>query len=111
MIYREMIEKRRMKEMESIRANAISKGKKVAELLKKKYGVRRVILFGSICKKAYIHRRSDIDLMVEGLKSDDILRAGFDAWVISKPFDVDIIPMEKAEKKIVEIAKKKGIEL
>jgi predicted nucleotidyltransferase len=100
MIYREMIEKRRIKEIESIRTDAIAKGEKVAELLKRKYGVRRVILFGSICQKAYIHRRSDIDLMVEGLKSDDFLRAGFDAWVLSKPFDVDIIPLERAETKI-----------
>lgn len=51
--------------------------------------------------------------MVEGIRSSDILRAGFgfDAWVVAVPFDVDIIPIEAAEERIIKIAVKEGIEL
>jgi predicted nucleotidyltransferase len=63
-------------------------------------------IFGSLCSKAYLHERSDIDLLVEGITSSDILRAGFNAWVV-----VDIIPIEVAEERIIKIAVKEGIEL
>jgi len=111
MILKEAIEKRQAEEIESIRANAMERAKRVAILLRKKYGAKRVILFGSLCSKAYLHERSDIDLLVEGIRSSDILRAGFDAWVVAEPFDVDIIPIEVAEERIIKIAVKEGIEL
>ena len=111
MILREAIEKRRAKEITSIRADAMKKARKAAELLKAKYGVRKVILFGSLCRKAYLHKASDIDLMVEGLKERDFLHAGFDAWMLTKPFEVDIIPAEKADEEIIEAAKREGIAL
>ena len=111
MILKEAIEKRQAEEIESIRANAMERAKRVAILLKEKYGAKRVILFGSLCRKAYLHERSDIDLLVEGIKTANILRAGFDAWMVSEPFDVDIIPMEVADERIIKIAVKEGIEL
>jgi hypothetical protein len=94
-----------------IRAHAKEKAKEAARVLKEKYGAKRVILFGSICYKKYLHKKSDIDLLVEGIKKEDFLRAGFAAWKAARPFDVDIIPVESAEKAIIEIAEKKGIEL
>jgi predicted nucleotidyltransferase len=111
MILKEAIEKRQAEEIESIRTNAMERARKVASLLKEKYGAKRVILFGSLCSKIYLHERSDIDLLVEGIKSSDILRAGFDAWVVAEPFDVDIIPTEVAEERMIKIAIKDGIEL
>ncbi|MEW6419567.1 MAG: nucleotidyltransferase domain-containing protein [Nitrospirota bacterium] len=111
MILKEAIEKRQAEEIESIRANAMEKARRVAILLKEKYGAKRVILFGSLCSKKYLHKRSDIDLLVEGIKTSDILRAGFDAWIVAEPFDVDIIPMEVAEEIIIKIAVREGTEL
>lgn len=111
MIYIEAIEKRQVEETASIRSDARNKAEAVARLLKEKYGVKRVILFGSICRNAYLHKGSDIDLMVEGLNMEDLLHAGFDAWTTAKPFDVDLIPMERAAGAIVENAKKEGIEI
>ncbi|MBI5893635.1 MAG: hypothetical protein HZB79_08310 [Deltaproteobacteria bacterium] len=52
MILREAIEKRRAKEITAIRADAMKKARKAAELLKAKYGARKAILFGSLCRKA-----------------------------------------------------------
>ena len=40
-----------------------------------------------------------------------MLRAGFDAWVVAEPFDVDILPIKVAEERINKTAVKEGIEL
>ncbi len=111
MIYTEIIIRKQREKIETIRAAAIDRAHKVASLLKEKYSAKRVILFGSLVRKTYLHERSDIDLLVEGLIIEDILHAGYDASIVARPFDVDIIPMEIADKKIVEIADKEGMEL
>jgi predicted nucleotidyltransferase len=111
MIFTYAIEKRQTEEAKTIRASAKERAIMAANLLKTKYGAKRVLLFGSICRNAYVHKRSDIDLLVEGLDSDDLLHAGFDAWMITRPFDVDIIPIERADKAIVENALREGVEL
>jgi predicted nucleotidyltransferase len=111
MIFKEAIQKRQAEEIKAIRSDAMDKAKKIAAMLKEKYGANKVILFGSIVKSDYLHEKSDIDLLVYGIKPEDFLRAGVDAWKISVCFDVDIIPAEKAEKTIVEIAEREGIEL
>jgi predicted nucleotidyltransferase len=111
MIYVKTIEKRSEEKIRSLRDRAIERARDVAELLKTRYGVKRVILFGSIPRSHYLHERTDIDLLVEGLSSEDFLRAGAEAWTVSGSFDVDIIPMERAEKAIVKAALRDGIEL
>ncbi len=111
MICVKTIEKRSEEKIRSLRARAKDRARDVAELLKTRYGVKRVILFGSIVRGHYLHERTDIDLLVEGLRAEDFLRAGADAWTVSGPFDVDIIPMERAEKSIVKAALRDGIEL
>lgn len=111
MIYSEAIEKRQLEKIASIRSDAMEKAKKIAAMLKESYGAKKVILFGSLVKSRYLHERTDIDLFVEGIKPEDFLRAGADAWAIARPFDVDIIPAERAEKAIIETAIKDGIEL
>ena len=111
MIYTRTIIKREKEGIDRLRTEARAGARKVAELLKNKYGAKRVILFGSLVSKKYLHKRSDIDLLVEGIEKDDFLRAGFDASVIAKPFEVDIIPIETADKEILERAKKEGVDL
>ena len=111
MILKKAIEKRQARETESIRRDAKDKAKKIASMLKEKYGAKRVILFGSIVKSSYIHKRTDIDLLVEGIKSNDFLRAGADAWTISSPFDVDIVPVERADQYLLSRALEEGVEL
>ena len=111
MICVKTIEKRSEEKVRSLRGLAIERARDIAELLRTRYGVTRVILFGSIAKGHYLHERTDIDLLVAGLRAEDFLRAGADAWTVSAPFDVDIIPMEHAEKAIVKTALKYGIEL
>lgn len=111
MINLKEIERQKNERVKHIRRDALKKAKKIAIMLKNKYGAKEVILFGSLSRKEFIHERTDIDLLVKGINLEDLLIAGIDAWKIALPFDVDIIPEEKAEHFIIKIAKKEGIRL
>jgi predicted nucleotidyltransferase len=62
----------------------------------KKYGVRRVILFGSLCREGRFHRGSDIDLAVEGLPPQKFFRAGADL-MMALDWPVDLKPLEEVD--------------
>lgn len=72
-----------------------------ARLLRERFGVRRVILFGSVAGQGpghgAWHERSDIDLAVEGLAPDDFF-AAYSACRDALPPDLelDLVPLEKA---------------
>ncbi|ACK67327.1 hypothetical protein PCC8801_3358 [Rippkaea orientalis PCC 8801] len=67
------------------------------ELLKKQFGAKRVILFGSLTGQTPWHSRSDIDLAVEGLPKGIFFRA-YAACRQLLPkglnLDLDLIPLE-----------------
>ena len=111
MINSNTIKAREREKISKLRSSAMDRAKRVADCLKKKYGASRVVLFGSLVRKHYLHERSDIDLLVKGIKKSDLLHAGFEASNIAKPFDVDIIPFEIADPNIVKIANEEGIPL
>lgn len=111
MINFKTIEERKIKEVDALRHAAFAKAQEASSMLRARYGVKHVILFGSVCGKGYMHGASDIDLLVEGLKEEFFLRAGFDAEMITKPFGVDLIPIEKAIPEIIAVAKSEGMEI
>lgn len=53
---------------------ALKEAKNACLLLAKKYGVKKVVLFGSLVIGKY-KRGSDIDLAVEGLKTESYIEA------------------------------------
>jgi len=68
-----------------------------AELLKSRFGAKRVILFGSVTGQGPWHGRSDIDLAVEGVPAEDFFRA----WaaldeVVPRGMQVDLVALEDA---------------
>jgi predicted nucleotidyltransferase len=106
-----VIEKRARKKMDAIRSAGLDRAKKVAVMLRKKYGAKKIFLFGSLVRDGYLDERTDIDILVDGINTDDVLRAGFDAWIVAEPFDVDLIPARKARKSLLKVARKEGVAL
>lgn len=86
------------------RQERYKKAIKILEQLKniliKKYGVKRIILIGSLNEPERFGFHSDIDLCVEGLKDELYFRAVGELLMLADDFDVDIIPMENATKKM-----------
>jgi predicted nucleotidyltransferase len=84
-------------ELESRRQEALALVAAYAQLLKSRYGARRVIPFGSVLAEEAWHERSDIDLAVEGLSSEALWQAEKDLEAMVPPWlEVDLIPLEHA---------------
>jgi len=68
-----------------------------AQLLRERFGVGRVVVFGSVMGDAPWHSRSDLDIAVEGLAAKDYVRA-VNACAELLPLDLvlDLIPIESA---------------
>lgn len=86
--------------------------RKIAErcawVLKDKYKVKTVFLIGSLVK-GFIHERSDIDLVVEGLSSDLYIKALTELWdLLPTGVELNLIPFEDAFRSLREKTLKEG---
>jgi len=81
---------------------------KCVSILKDKYKVKRAFLIGSLVK-GFIHERSDIDLVVEGLSPDLYMKALTELWdMLPAGVELNLIPFEDAFKSLKEKAVKEG---
>lgn len=81
---------------------------KVAKMLKEKYKVKRVFLIGSLVK-GYVHERSDIDIVVEGLQPELYIRALVDGKdILQWKVDLNLIPFEDAYESLKDKTLKEG---
>lgn len=82
-----------------------------ATLLKTRFYVRRVVLFGSLAHQAWFSLDSDVDLAVEGLQG----RSYWEAWrAVEDLFAdcaVDLIEIEAAAPSLRQAIERHGIEL
>jgi predicted nucleotidyltransferase len=83
--------------------------KECASLLKKKYGVAKVVLFGSLLNHEKMTPHSDIDLAVSNLSEKDYFRAMADLDS-GHTFEIDLVEIQKARPYILD-AIHQGIEL
>lgn len=85
--------------------------RRAADVLKTRFGARRVILFGSLALGAGFSPHSDVDLAVEGLTGDDY----WDAWRavedIITDWPVDLVDIEAAGESLRQAILRYGTEL
>ncbi len=90
--------RRKRREREKLRRETIQKLKRAAPKLAKSYGIDRVLLFGSAIKPGRFHERSDLDVAVAGLASEDYF--SFMAALSSAiERDVDVVHIEDEDAK------------
>jgi predicted nucleotidyltransferase len=79
------------------REKALEAAEACAQLLKERFGVERVILFGSTTGQGVWHSRSDIDLAVEGLAPEQFFTA-YSACreILPQGVELDLVPLERA---------------
>ncbi len=82
----------------------------MAEVLRSRYGARRVLLAGSLARGEF-RRGSDIDLAVEGLPTDDLFRAGAALEECAPGLEVDLVPIESASTEYLARLERDGIKL
>ena len=79
---------------------------KAVEILKK-YGAKRIVIFGSLCRTGQFHPGSDIDLAVEGIPSRYFIRAAADL-MMSMDWPIDLKPLEELGDLFRDMIIKKG---
>jgi uncharacterized protein len=94
------------------REHLLRRVRKAADVLKSRFGARRVILFGSLAQPFYFKAKSDVDLAVEGLKSG---KDYWDAWQVVEEIiadrSVDFIEIESAGDSLRQAIQQYGSEL
>ena len=77
-------------------------------ILKNRYKVKRVFIIGSLVK-GFVHKKSDIDLVVEGLSPDLYMKALTELWdYLPDGTELNLIPFEDAFESMKEKAIKEG---
>lgn len=93
------------------REQLLARTRAAAEVLKTRFGVRHVILFGSLAHGAWFTPDADVDLAVEGLQSQDY----WDAWRVAEELigqrSVDLIEYETAGASLQRAIQRSGMEL
>ena len=104
------IERDKKKESKRLQNEAFGKAKLVAVLLKQKYKVKNVWVYGSVVQGDF-HKRSDIDMLI-----DDTYRGSFwemyvEAEKKASPFPLSLITEKDAFPSLIEFARKEGVKL
>jgi predicted nucleotidyltransferase len=84
---------------------------RAAVLLKSRFDVQRVILFGSLARRDLFHQRSDIDLAVEGIKGRDFWRAWSALDTLGLEWEIDLVDVETASLSLRSTIEREGVEL
>ena len=84
----------------------------LAKILKSRFGIRRVVLFGSLAGKTHFFMAdSDVDLGVEGLK----IKEYWEVWKLAEEYigdrQVDIVELETATESLKRAINRFGVEL
>lgn len=93
------------------RLRAWQVARKAARMLKKEFGVEKVMVFGSLVHPALFHEQSDVDLVVWGLSGREYYRASSVLLDIEPSISVDLIDFDDARPALKEAILKEGREL
>lgn len=104
----------RWREQRRADAKAAREARRIAEhlaqLLRDRYGVRRVVLVGSLARGDF-GVGSDIDFAAEGIPDDAFFRAGAELESAAGGLHVDLVPIESADPAFLANMAKEGIVL
>jgi predicted nucleotidyltransferase len=93
------------------REHILKRVREVATLFKKRFGAKKVILFGSMAHAAWFVPDSDVDLAVEGLRSEDYWKAWEAAEEMIPGMPVDLIDVESATESLKKAIYRYGVVL
>ena len=101
--------RRWQQEMAHRRERAWDVARQAAKLLTEEYGVRRVMLFGSLARNEPFHARSDVDLVVWGLDEKLYYRIVSRLLDLDPAIQVDLIMAEEAPPTLLKAAEREGV--
>jgi predicted nucleotidyltransferase len=93
------------------RERLVGRVRDAAAMLKSRFGLRRVVLFGSLAHAAWFVSDSDVDLAVEGLAGGDYWRAWRLVEEVIGDHLVDLIEIETAGESLQRAIERYGVAL
>ncbi len=99
------------REEQEARERLLARVRAAAALLKTRYAVRRVILFGSLAHGAWFTPDSDVDLVVEGLAGTDYWQAWKRVEEVLSDCPVDLIEIEGVGESLRRAIERYGVDL
>jgi len=99
------------KDLEERRAKALELAKKASFLLRKRYGAKRVVVFGSLARRKAFSAWSDIDLAAWGIVPDKFFSAVAAVTGLSPDFKIDLVEPDTCREAIRTSIEKHGVEI
>lgn len=94
---------------ENLRKEALEKAFLVARLLKDKYQVEKIYLFGSLAREGPFDHLSDIDLFIIGWTEEDKFWSMYaEAEEVARPFPISLVTEKGALPSLVETVYREG---
>ena len=97
--------------VEMRRVDALLVAKNAANILREKFGAKKVVAFGSLADKGCFNYWSDIDLAAWGIAPDVFYSAVAAVTGLSPVFRIDLVDPDTCRQVIKEAIQKQGIEL
>ncbi|MDF1594371.1 MAG: nucleotidyltransferase domain-containing protein [Desulfobacterales bacterium] len=108
---RKVISRRFTRQEKDERDRLLNRIRELAQMLKSQFGVRKVILFGSLARTYWFGPGSDVDLAVEGLETKKYWKAWKLAEDIIADRRVDFVEIESLGDSLKKSINKYGVEL
>jgi len=83
----------------------------ISRVLKQKYGVETVYVFGSVLKADYFTKHSDIDIAIQNISPQSYWRALSEANALAGEFQIDLVDMNDCRDSIRQSILDKGVKL
>jgi predicted nucleotidyltransferase len=112
--YRKHAQQRRQQEQPEIeqrRERAWEAARMAAQVLKQKFDITRVVVFGSLARDAGFSRWSDVDIAVWGLDPKDTFRAIGVIMDLETEVPVNLVDVDTASPSLLEAIERDGITL
>jgi len=112
--YRRHAQQRRQQELPEIerrRERAWEAARMAAQVLKEKFGVTRVVVFGSLVRDAGFTRWSEVDVAAWGLALEDTFRAIGVIMDLDTEVPVNLVDVNTASPPLLEAIEREGIAL
>lgn len=104
-------EERERQEQAQRAQHARALAQQAAALLKEQFGATRVVLFGSLARRDSFHKRSDVDLAVEGIESQDFWRAWSALDMLGSEIEINLVDVKGASSALRREIERGGVEL
>ena len=98
----------RERELEQRRERALALAREAADILKRKYGVDKVVLFGSLTQPDTFTRWSDVDIAAFGLTQENYLKAMSDVAGLDPEIEINLVDSGAIKFSLLEHIKSQG---